>query len=104
MHRTSLNEINMRLYENRGDIGVPMTRRGKKTILHESLELALSSAMLSYIQMTNSGMNKMPDRKHLIQQMKLCSNDGAYTYKRHNHLYDRITWKISDQVDVSGDD
>ena len=104
MHVTSLNDINVRLYENRGDIDVPMTGRGKKTIFHESLELALSSTMLSYIQMTNYGINKMPDRKHLIQKMKLCLNGGKYTYKRHDHLYDRITRTISDQVDVSGDD
>ena len=49
-------------------------------------------------------MNKMPDRKHLTQKMKLCLNGGAYTYKIHDHLYDRMMRTIADQVDVSGDE
>ena len=60
--------------------------------------------MLSYIKLANSGMNKIPDRKHLIQKMKLCLNGGTYTYKRYDHIYDRIMRTIADQVDVSGDD
>ena len=31
-------------------------------------------------------------------------NGGAYTYKRYDHLYDRIMRTISDQVDKNGDD
>ena len=49
-------------------------------------------------------MNKMPYRKHLIHKMKLCLNDGAYTYKRYDHIYDFIMRKITDNVDVSGHD
>ena len=94
----------MRLYANRGDIDVQMTGRGKKLILHESVELDMSSSTLFYIQLENAGMNKMPYRKHLIHQMKLCLNGGAYTYKRCDYLYDRIMTTIADKVDVSGDD
>ena len=94
----------MRLYTNRGDIYAPMTGRGKKPILHESVELALSYATLLYIQLKNYGMNKIPDCMHLIQKMKLCLNGGAYTYKRYDHLYYCIMRTIYDQVDVSGDD
>ena len=60
--------------------------------------------ILSYIQLSNAGMSKMPDRKHLIQQMKLCLNNGAYMYKRYDHLYDHLMRKISDKFHVSGDD
>ena len=63
----------------------------------------MSSAILLYIQLENAGMNKMPDRKYSIHQIKLCLNGGTYTYKRYDHLYDCIMRKISDQVDVSGD-
>ena len=31
-------------------------------------------------------------------------NGGAYTYKRHDHLYDRMMRTIADQVDASGDE
>ena len=79
VHGTSLNEITVRLYANRGDVCAPMTGLGKNPILHESVELALISAMLSYIQLENNGINKIPDRKHLIHRMKLCFNGGAYT-------------------------
>ena len=34
----------------------------------------------------------------------MCFNGVAYTYKIYDHLYDRITRKIADQVDVRGDD
>ena len=64
----------------------------------------MSSAILLYIKLENSGINKMPYRKHLIQKMKLCLNGDAYTYNRYDHLYDLIMRKIDDQVDVSGDD
>ena len=104
VHGTSLNDRTVRLYANRGDADSPITGRGKKTILRESVELALSSSMLSYIHLAYSGMNQMPYRKHLIQKMKLCLNGSAYTYKRCDHLYDCIMRKIADKVDVSGDD
>ena len=78
VHGTSLNEITVRLYSNCGDIDVLMTGRGKKLILHESVDLALIYSMLSYIQLANAGMNKIPDRKHLIQKMKLWLNGRAY--------------------------
>ena len=81
-----------------------MTGRGKKLIWHESVELALSSAMLPYIHLANVGMNNMLDRKNLIKQMKLCLNGGAYKYKKYDHLSDSIMRKIADQVDVSGDE
>ena len=70
VHGTSLNEITVRLYANRGDVCAPMTGLGKNPILHESVELALISAMLSYIQLEISGMNNMPYRKHLIHKIK----------------------------------
>ena len=54
----------MRLYENSGDIDVPMTGRDKKPILHELVDPSLNSAMLSFIQLANSGMHKMPDCKY----------------------------------------
>ena len=60
--------------------------------------------MLLYIQLANSGMNKMPDCNHLIQQMKLCLNGCAYIYKIFDHIYYCIMRKIADQVDVSGDE
>ena len=71
VHGNFLNGRTVKLYANRGDIGVPMTERGKNPILHESVELAFSSAMLLYIHLENAGMNKMLDSKHLIQKMKL---------------------------------
>ena len=46
-----MNERTVRLYENRGDIDVPMIGCGKNPIPHESVEPALSYAMLSYIQL-----------------------------------------------------
>ena len=49
-------------------------------------------------------MNKMPDRKHLIQKMKLFLNGSAYKYNRRDHLCDRMMRTVADQVDVSGDD
>ena len=49
-------------------------------------------------------MSKMTDRTNLIQQMKLCLNDGVYVYKRYDHLYDRIMRTIAEKVDVSGGD
>ena len=101
---TSPNERNVRLYTNHGDIDVPMIGRGKNSIFHESVEIALSSAILLYIHLENSGMNKIPDRQHLIHKMKLCLNGGAYTYKIYDNLYDRIMRTIADQVNVSGDD
>jgi len=102
-HGTSLNERTVRLYANHGVTDVPMTGRGKK-ILHGPVELALSSAILFYIQLSNAGISKILDRKRLTQQMKLCLNGGAYAYKRYDHLYDRIMRTIADKVDVNGDD
>ena len=64
----------------------------------------MSSAILLYIKLENSGINKMPDCKHLTQKIKLCLNGGAYTYKRHDRLYGRMMRTIAYQVDVSGDE
>ena len=46
----------------------------------------------------------MPDRKHIVEQMKLCLNNGPYKYRRHDNLYDRVMRTIADKVDVSDDD
>ena len=43
VHGTSLNDRTVRLYANRGDIDVPITGRGKKPILHESVELSMGN-------------------------------------------------------------
>ena len=92
----------MRLYANCVDISVPMTGRGlKKNVLISRASLEFCHAIV--YSAGNAGMNKMPDRKHVIQQMKLCLNGSAYTYMRYDHLYDRIMRTFSDQVDVSGD-
>ena len=49
----------------------------------------------------------MPDRKAVIQNLKVCMNEGQagnYFYKRFDHLYDRLMQQISDRIVVSGDD
>jgi len=56
--------------------------------------------MLSYIQLSNVGMAKIPDRNHIIDQMKLCLDNGPYKYRRYN----RVMRTIADKVDVSKDD
>lgn len=103
VHGTNFNKRTVRVYANCYHTDVPMTGHSKKSIINESAELALNSAVLSYIQLSNVGMNKTPNHKHIIHQMKLCLNSGDYQYKRYDHLYDWIMRIITDKVDGSGD-
>ena len=98
----NLNEITVRLYVNHCDSDIPMSGRGKFFYLNELVELALSSAMLSHIQLSNTGMDKISDCKHIVKQMKLCLNNGPYKYRRYDHLFGCIMRTIADKFDGSG--
>ena len=82
---------------------MPMTGYGKATELPKLVELALSSAIVSYIQLENARMKKISYRKQVIQKIKLCLDVGEYKYQIYDHLYNRMMRKITDQVDASDD-
>ena len=71
-------------------IGIAICTRGKKsTILDEAME-ALKCVMVSYVQLSNSGMKKMSTRKYMIMKLKECVKMSMFLFKRMNSFYDRI--------------
>ena len=103
-HGTNINERTVRRYVHQGNIGVPIVGRGKKCVLPESIVEALQSAVVSHIQLTNAGMQKMPDRQYMIRQVELCVEKSSYKFKRYDHLYDRIMESIADKICVNSGD
>ena len=104
VHRTNINDRTVRRYVHLGNIGVPIVGRGKKCGLPESIVEALQSAVVSHIQLTNAGMQKMPDRQYMIRQVELCLEKSSYKFKRYDHLYDRIMEAIADKINVNSGD
>ena len=50
----------------------------------------------------------MPDRKVIIEKLKVCTKNGEgggnYSYKRFDHMYDRLIQLIADKIVVSSND
>ena len=101
---TNINERTVRRYVNEGKVGVPCIGRGKKCIIPDVLMEALRCAVVSYIQLSNAGMVKMPDRKYVIQQVKVCVKKSGINFKRYDRLYDRIMESIADKISVNNSD
>ena len=62
---------------------------------------SITSAVVSYIQLSNAGMTTMPDRKNIISLLKRCLNKSTYTFKRFDNFYDRIMESIADRISVN---
>ena len=77
---TNISARTVRRYVSDGKVGVSIARRGKKSAIPEEVLEALKSAMVSHIQLSNAGMNKMPDRKHMIRQLQQCMKTSMYVF------------------------
>ena len=104
IHGTNVNETTLRKYVSSNIDNGPLSGRGKKSKLHDSVILALTSATHSYIQLSNASTTKMSDRKDMISKIKLCISSGSYKYKQFDKVYDSIMRKISDKIEVNSDD
>ena len=79
--------------------------QGRKPLLKGVVELALFPTLLTYIQLSNVEMMKMPDRKSLIMQLKVVfTGTPMNMYRRYYHLYDRMMRNISEHILVNGND
>ena len=47
-------------------------------------------------------MKKIPDRKIMIQKLKICLKRGNYLYTQIDYFYNHIMIRIADQTVVSG--
>ena len=80
-HGKNIKERTMRRYVHQGNIGVPIIGRGKKCVLSDSIMEALQSAVVSNIQLSNAGLQKMSDRQCMIRQVQLCLENSDYKFK-----------------------
>jgi len=75
---TNVNVRTVRRYVCNGKAGATIQSRGKKSDIPEEALDAIKVAMVSYIQLSNAGMNKMPDRKYMIRQLRQCLKTSIY--------------------------
>ena len=54
--------------------------------------------MLTFIQLENVTMSKMPDRKAVMGKLRECIVGSNYVYKQIDHLYDYIMLLIADKI------
>ena len=104
LHGTNINERSIRRAVKAGDYQLYTNGRGRPSKLHKPIEEALASSMLTFIQLENAAMSKMPDRKTLIRKLRECMAGGNYIYKRIDHLYDRLMLLIADKIVVTSND
>ena len=104
LHGTNICEQSVRRAVNSGDPISIIDGRGRPSKLQKPIEDAIASAMLTFIQLENAEMNKMPDRKALIAKLRECIAGGNYAYKRIDHLFDRLMKLIADQIVVTSND
>ena len=98
---TNVSERTVRRYVASGHIGVPCIGRGRKCVMPDFIMEGITSAVVSYIQLSNAGMTTMPDRKNIISLLKRCLNKSTYTFKRFDNFYDRIMESIADRISVN---
>jgi len=101
---TNINEKTLRRYVIEGIFGVPIIGRRKKCNIPESFVEAMCCAVVSYIQLYNTGRVKMPDREYIIQQLQFCVKKSVYNLKRYDQSYDRIMESIADKISVNNND
>ena len=56
----------------------------------ECVVRGIQSAMVSYIQLSNSRMKTMSNCKDMISLLKQCINKSTYWLKRFDKFYDRM--------------
>ena len=77
-------------------------QRGRKPNLKEGVDLALSTALATYIQLSNAAIKKMPNRRDLIMLLKATFKGTPNTlYTRYDHLFDRIMKSVSNNISVN---
>ena len=101
-HRTNVSYRTVldRVRKGIGDTA-PRFRRGRKSGLNPELYAALQSAISSYILLSNAEMKRKPNRKKLIASLKLCLKKNFCDLRRIDHLYNRISKSIADDIEVS---
>ena len=104
LHGTNINGRSIRRAVNAGNLQLYSDGRGRPSKLHKPIEEALASSMLTFIQLENAAMSKMPDRKTIIGKLRECMAGGNYVYKRIDHLYDRIMLLIAEKIVVTSND
>ena len=104
LHGTNINGRSIRRAVSAGNYQLYSDGRGRPSKLHKPIEEALASSMLTFIQLENAAMNKMPDRKTIIEKLRECMAGGNYVYKRIDHLYDRLMLLIADKIVVTSND
>ena len=77
---TNVNVRTVRRYVANGKAGVTIGRRGKKSTIPAEVLEALKSAIVSHIQLSNGGMNKMPNRKYMIRQLQQYMKTSMYVF------------------------
>jgi len=105
LHGTNINERSVRRHIGSESIDTLYPGRGRKTKLLPPIEMALVASLLIFVQLANSEMRQIPDRKVIIEKLKICMKNGEggfnYTYKRFDHLYNRLMKLIADKIVVS---
>ena len=98
---TNVNARTVRRYVCNGKAGATICTQGKKSDIPEEALEALKVAMVSHMQLSNAGMNKMPDRKYMIRQLMKCLKTSMYVFKRMDSFYDRIMESVAHKISVN---
>ena len=87
MHGTNIRKQSVQRHVVGGSVNALDSRAWLKFKLMQPVEIALLSSLLTFIQLANSEMNKMPDRKTVIKNLKVFIQGGNYVSNRFDHLY-----------------
>ena len=98
---TDVNASTVRRYVCNGEAGATIRMQGKKNDIPEEAFKVIKVAMVSHIQLSNAGMNKMPDRKYMIRQLMKCLKTSMYVFKRMDSFYDRIMESVAHKISVN---
>ena len=101
---TNVNARTVRRYVGDGKIGIIICKRGKKSAIPDEAMEVLKDAMVSHVQLSNSGMKQMPTRKYMIMKLKEYLKTSKYSFKRMNCFYDRLIESVAHMISFNTTD
>ena len=104
MHGTNISKQSVQRRVAGGSVNTLNSRAGRKSKLMQPVETSLTSSLVTFIQLTNSEMKKMPDCRTVIKKLKVCMQGSNYVHSRFDHLYNQLMMCISNKIVVSSGD
>jgi len=102
IHKTNVKERSVRRFVSEGRMGsVPRWGNGRRSTIPAPILMAIDSAVITFIQLTNAEMKQQPNRPLIIKKLEACLKKGGHNFARGDAIYNKMMDRHADKIQVN---